>query len=493
MYADINRDNLDPKKLHFSRFLLHQGALLLASDINEQSAIFQYYLRQFIIDFVGPRWRTKNSFEIGDIETKNKNFNISAGHFYVYGILCVNEENCWYSPKDNAIVQPMFPTPEWGEIQEEDLDGSKFAVYLECWERHVNSIQCPELIEAALGGIDTSSRLEIAWQVRILTEDLAKKYFNQAVKEKTADEVDDDYLSNLFSNIEIDGGDCDAHQKILDLLDVASPKLRVWTKGSKDKSTACSITSESQYQGLENQLYRVEIHNPGTIGEKSIPSFKWSRENGSVVFKILNVARGSEASDLIVDIETWPRDRRYGLCIGDWVELCCDEVEFGQIVLPLAKVSKMDPTLGRLTLTVLSPLGDEIDEFFISKNTVGHHPFLRRWDQNNNYVNKEGTINITESASNDPNAEGWIELEREIIVQFGKNGNYRKGDYWLVPARVATGKVEWEMDDKGYPVSRPTDGIKRHRAVLAIISNEFSSCACTVIPQCENKAQEPDS
>ena len=47
-------------------------------------------------------------------------------------------------------------------------------------------------------------------------------------------------------------------------------------------------------------------------------------------------------------------------------------------------------------------------------------------------------------------ATQWIALEDGILIQFqpvqspGTGANtYRTGDYWLVPARVATGDVEW--------------------------------------------------
>jgi Family of unknown function (DUF6519) len=42
--------------------------------------------------------------------------------------------------------------------------------------------------------------------------------------------------------------------------------------------------------------------------------------------------------------------------------------------------------------------------------------------------------------------DGWVDLEDGVQVWFSGNGEYRSGDYWLVPARVATGNVEWPTE-----------------------------------------------
>lgn len=179
MGADIERESIDPKSNFISRCLHHQGSVLLSSDLNEHGAIFQYYLRQFITDLVGRSWRVVNGFEISLNTNKLK---IAHGNFYIDGILCRNIEDCWYESSNNKLdkLQPYAPAPELANNNDgpTNLTSSDFIVYLECWERHVNSIQRPEIKEIALGGPDTSSRMEIAWQVRVLTYELFQKYAN---------------------------------------------------------------------------------------------------------------------------------------------------------------------------------------------------------------------------------------------------------------------------------------------------------------------------
>ncbi|SFM49937.1 DUF6519 domain-containing protein [Nitrosomonas communis] len=69
---------------------------------------------------------------------------------------------------------------------------------------------------------------------------------------------------------------------------------------------------------------------------------------------------------------------------------------------------------------------------------------------------------------------------------------YRTGDYWLIPARVATGDIEWlvELDDKGKPklvdgnkdpIPKQPFGIDHYYAPLAILATDGNphNCRCS--------------
>jgi hypothetical protein len=55
---------------------------------------------------------------------------------------------------------------------------------------------------------------------------------------------------------------------------------------------------------------------------------------------------------------------------------------------------------------------------------------------------------------------------------------FRSGDYWLIPARVATGDVIWPSetatDAQGknviHPVAKPPDGVTHHYVALATVT-----------------------
>ena len=66
----------------------------------------------------------------------------------------------------------------------------------------------------------------------------------------------------------------------------------------------------------------------------------------------------------------------------------------------------------------------------------------------------------------------WLELEDGVEVYFAAGGRYRCGDHWLVPARTATGDVEWPVDAARTPLLRAPAGIRVHHAPLAWVLGE---------------------
>jgi len=57
-----------------------------------------------------------------------------------------------------------------------------------------------------------------------------------------------------------------------------------------------------------------------------------------------------------------------------------------------------------------------------------------------------------------------------IAVNLDTVYSYQTGDYWLVPARTATGDVEWPKDASEPRLLRP-HGVDHHYAPLAYINN----------------------
>lgn len=205
----------------------------------------------------------------------------------------------------------------------------------------------------------------------------------------------------------------------------------------------------AQYLGEENRLYRVEIHNGGA----SAPSFKWSRTNGPVVFLITKL-RGTDVQVV------FPHKLESGLRCGDWVEVVDDDdVLLGQAA-PLLQVQAIDSATGIMALSGKLPVE--------AASPASKHPLLRRW---------EGWQSIGK-----PSAAGrmsWLDLEDGIQVQFGAEGVYCTGDYWLIPARAATGNIMWptdqfkpagnDLNDRPCPAALPPVGVKQHHASLSVL------------------------
>jgi Family of unknown function (DUF6519) len=117
------------------------------------------------------------------------------------------------------------------------------------------------------------------------------------------------------------------------------------------------------------------------------------------------------------------------------------------------------------------------------------YPKVRRWDQSetDDIELADGAVPITEASEGSPN---WISLEDGVQVQFAAGGTYRSDDYWLIPARVATG-IEWPVveDEAGNTVQElcPPRGIEHHYAPLGFFAWrgetwKIKSCRCDFEP-----------
>jgi hypothetical protein len=142
-------------------------------------------------------------------------------------------------------------------------------------------------------------------------------------------------------------------------------------------------------------------------------------------------------------------------------------------------VRKVDPELNEVEVEVFS--GDQFEAADASL-----HPYLRRWDQREPRKGQESHALVRGAVPVLGSDLGvtWFELEDGVEVQFGPNEAERfsrAGDYWTIPARVATGDVIWPLDARtndakdAKPKLLGPSGIKRHLAPLALI--DFSGAA----------------
>ena len=437
MKGDFTRFTFDPRK-HYSGVLIQQGRVQLDADWNEMVEMQIYFLRTLAADVIGPHGGPGESFKINDKGADNKplvrTFAITPGHYYVDGILCENNSPLLYDG------QAGFLSQSFGDLSS-PLAGS-YVVYLDVWERHVTYVEDEDensigIREVALRRPDTTTRTQIVWQVKCL-------------QIATAPPPD------LYKN------DYDEFLKLLepsrdDGTKLTPGKLRARAiKPSSANNEPCLTSPEARYRGAENQLYRVEIHDGGVLGKAT---FKWSRENGAVIFPIEHL-EGS-----IVTLAHLGHDDRFGLHHDDWVEIVDDDYVLQNRAEPLLQIKDIDPDTLQVTLKP-SPSSTV-------RNDLTKHPLLRRWDQNakNSQLTNEGTVSVREGDGTEDGA--WLLLENGVQILFPKpitgTNIYRTGDYWLIPARVATGDVEWP-GKPGEPQSLPPHGIVHHYAPLALIS-----------------------
>jgi hypothetical protein len=133
------------------------------------------------------------------------------------------------------------------------------------------------------------------------------------------------------------------------------------------------------------------------------------------------------------------------------------------------------------------------------------HPLLRRWDHKASDP-AEGGLTIASNGAalvREQSGTLWLNLEDGVQIQFQPPDSgqppdqYRSGDYWLIPARTATGDVEWPTetitDSSGKStfarLAKPPDGIDHHYAPLAVI--DVSGSKVNVLPGDCRKVFEP--
>jgi hypothetical protein len=477
MKADLTRNTFDRHK-QFSRVLMQQGRVQLDSDWNEQVAILLHYMQTLAADIIGPYGGPQDNlgFEIftdlaslpeedqkrlGSLD--DRDFVIGAGRYYVDGVLCESDSYVTYTD------QPYIRYPE---PPEED----RYLVYLDVWERHITAIEDPDIREVALGGPDTATRAKVVWQVKV---DSIPEESETIDGFDPRFSLDRESVRNFW------------HEAWLQRWQPANRGM-LKAKGREaldDDSDPCIISPEARYRGAENQLYRVEIHTSGEVEqdndsdetlrreatvyerEREVtagPTFKWSRDNGSVIYPI----RDLDGS--VVTLESLGRDDYLNLKVGDLVEIVDDDYVLEGRAEPLQRVEEVDSTTMRVTLDGQPP--SDVGSY------QAKHPLLRRWDHGSSSYD---TIPLQEDA--------WLTLEDGIQIYFQSppeqedaplaRNVYRTGDYWLIPARTATGDVEWP-GEAGEPEAQPPHGIDHHYAPLAIIENGTPpiDCRCAFEP-----------
>lgn len=452
MKGDFSRFSFKPEK-QFTRVLKQQGRVDLDADWNEANAIHAYLDRVHDIDVIGRCGVPKENAGFGVTPAADGgDLDLSDGRLYANGQLVA-------IAGESYLNQPYLPAPP----ALEPADTRRDLVYTAVWQRHITAVEDPDLLEIALGGADTTTRLQTVWQVRVRRD--------------------------------VGTDDCEAIENWPPLPPLRQRgRLTTGTTVVIDEGDPCLIAPGGGYRGLENRLYRVEIHDggapytwprPGTVqatavnavdereieladwdgwaaGQmvelfsdetdgggtagtlarvtavdagssrltldtdvsgmaghtnlmaRRVATYKWSRDNGAVAFPIQEFISGEPTK---VRVKRLGKDQVLTLHTSDWVEVLGDETEL-----------RFRPG----TLTNIVPNGiDEADMILTLGTDVSGHdgetaPKVRRWDMAGPPL---------------PVQSGILDLEDGVQIQFGGD-TFLSGDYWSFAARTATGSVE---------------------------------------------------
>jgi hypothetical protein len=475
MKGDFSRlSGIRATKKHFNGVLKQQGRVQLDSDWNELIAIIEHQRKTRTTDIVGSCGAPvhNSGFEIGYPEVGFNDLLIASGRMYVGGVLCETTPSSWQPIRDfegdsTLLVDDIrvdgIPIPKnlWAQVSTQehpigviaqiilieegklllnkDLTGLMTdthprwrpllrysrqpdfptappyepkagrtdLVYLDVWERHITAVEDPALLEVALGGPDTDNRSKVIAQVKILPN-----------------------VGNV---------DCpDTIKKWEQWIKRPNGRLTTIAKQPATPDDPCALNESGGYQGLENRLYRVEIH------EGNFPSgeatFKWSRHNAANAYSIVKFIEetGGEVKKII--LQQNGKDDSSSIKALDWIEISGEKTDLA--VLKPGKIVQVEKVEGN-TIALKADVSAYKNEF---------RPKARRW-------------NISQELKEVPEkiipGQEFI-LEDGIAIQFSGE-EFRTGDYWVFTARTLTGTIEKLNEAK--PM-----GIQHHYCKLALVT-----------------------
>ncbi|GHE08577.1 DUF6519 domain-containing protein [Streptomyces alanosinicus] len=425
MPGDYTRLSYDPVD-DFNRPRTQQGRVLLDADLNELADAVDHRLRALALDVLGP-CTAPLDLDAGAtpgatgfrIAAAGASFTIGLGRLYVHGLELDNHGSSpWHVERGlqdlrgDAPVpyekQPYYPNPP-------AVGAGRYLVYVDAWEREVTAVEDAGLTDPAVG-VDTAARMQTVWQVKLLaagSRDLRCSTPNEKVPGWAAATAP------------------------------SAGRLTTAEVGVPADTDPCSVPPDSGYRGWDNRLYRVEVHDGGTLAQAT---FKWSRTNASVATAVLGV----DTTGTVLSVARTGRDDVERLREGAWVEVVDEEHELlGKpgFLAQVMTVDRVDDMTQEVTLSAALPTA------FLPV-TPGRRTRLRQWDQ----AGTVGTLKVADST-------GGLVLEDGVQVAFSDapaGGLLRTGDHWTFTARSADGRIE-HLD------KAPPQGPKHFYGRLAVI------------------------
>lgn len=473
MSGDYSRHRFDPRN-NYTGVKMQQGRVQLDADWNEWTDVIERRSRAETVDTFGVHSTpgipgvavvsplTPDAFKI---EVSGGTFTIAPGRMYVDGLLADNfgSED---GPREfdpvlaelrglNPVAyakQPYHPDPA-------DLPGAgPHLAYLEVWQREVTHLQRPDLVEKAIS-VDTTTRVQTVWQVRL--------------------------LENVTGSITCTSPDADLTAAWKSIISPSAGRLSSRAIGVPPDVDPCELPPSGGYRGLENQLYRIEIHDGGGVGTAT---FKWSRDNASVAAEVIEVVAASE-----LKLASLGRDSLLRFNTDDWVEIIDDwrelSGEAGDPAKRVGLIRQITVNDAKQTISFSPALPADLLPTGAGNNTLEkRHLRVIRWDQRGIVRDADNNVLVDLDSFGSggvipvPVPGVWVNLEHGVQVRFSSEpapGEFRGNDFWTVAARTSDASVE-------VLTNVPPQGIHRHYARLALVTfpDEETDCRVHWPPSC---------
>lgn len=474
MAFDNSRFTFDPWK-NYSGVVMEQGRVQLDSDWNEWHAEIARRIQAGTLDIMGHAAypaTTPAAFQITASSGPNAVL-IGCGRMYVDGLLAENHGLPANARWDPALAElsgspqppPQSPPPPSSSntidfAHQPYLPGvslptntASYLFYLDVWTRPVTFLEDANLIDKAVG-VDTTGRLQTVWQVRYMP---AGTYTCATPDSQIAYPAASAGL--LSTNV------------------VPNPSVG-----------PCCLTTGTGYTGVENQFYRVEVHQGGPGSDTpgaTTATFKWSRDNASVATGVMAITSGTNTAGnpaSVLTVMSLGRDQVLGFSPGDWIEILDDWTELWGIAGIFCQIDSISVSAKTITListvpTGLTTAGATPPSFTVDPGTgltdPHRHTRIIRWDQSGTVYKLNGTqletwcdLSTTGGVIPVPASDTTLVLEDGITVVFNtssSSGSFNVGDFWSFAARTADGMVE-EL------VEAPPRGIHHHYTKLSVVT-----------------------
>jgi len=467
---DISRFTFDPWK-NFSGVVMEQGRVQLDSDWNEWQSELARRIQAGTFDTVGHAvypTTTPAAFQITTTTgSGGTGVLIGCGRMYVDGLLAENHGHHKNAQWDPALAElsgapwpPTQPPPPPSATNTVDfldqpyLPGAalptaagSYLFYLDVWTRPVTFLEDKDLIDEAVG-VDTTGRLQTAWQVKWMAFPSGTTW--------TCETPD----STIWP--------------------AAAPALLTTNVVPNPTAGPCCLTAATGYTGVENQCYRVEVHQAAAGGNPAY--FKWSRDNGSVSAGVTAIGSGTDSANnptSILTVTSLGRDQVLGFFPGDWIEIRDDWSELWGSPGIICQIDTIDVSSKTITLvsqqvptTASSPGFPPSVSFPVTNGLTDPHRHTRivKWNQSGTVNQWNGTQLVPYSDVSqtgglipvpDPASGTTVVLENGVTVVFS-GGAVNPGDFWIFDART-DGSVEMLH-------ARPPVGVHHHYTKLATVT-----------------------
>jgi uncharacterized protein DUF6519 len=421
MGNDITRSTFDHRKQYVG-VVKQQGRVTLDADDNEALDIALDSSRRDTLEIIGVGGSPGDGFRIANPreDDGSLNFDIPAGSIYVSGIRYLLEEDQTYQEQSDWWRND----PQEGRVPMPDPDTDRTdLVYLMLWQQDVSATEDVELLEVALGGVDTTARRKTFGRVLVFPNVQAEDC--NTAWERLGAHWETEKFGTLTETLEV----------------TTDARLTVTFDPASTSPDLCSPITQGGYLGAANQAIRVQIVDGN--------HFVWGFDNASALYRVR-----VRADRRTVDFDTLPRDAFHHPRPGQVVEILPWSAE-------LANGAKLAALTGHLstvevpydpntkTLSVADPYPDQWPVTDAEGNALTL--YLRVWEERLPFT---------------PNAEAPVKLGITGVQVTLTGTQFRAGDYWSMGVRPATPQTVYP---ERLLTGKAPDGIRYFVCPLALL------------------------